>query len=74
MAAVPVMALVIDAIHTTESTLIAASRPSSRLPKAPSYTRPLSVAATATMPGMAFDSVAWVKSLSMDPMVGMSTS
>ena len=58
MAAVAVMALVIDAIQTTESTVIGASLPSSRLPKAPSYRIPLSVPATATMPGMALDSVA----------------
>ncbi len=58
MAAVAVMALVIDAIQTTESRVIGASLPSSRLPKAPSYNVPLAVAATATMPGMAFDSTA----------------
>ena len=74
MAAVPVMALVIDAIQTTESTVIGASLPSSRLPKAPSYTVSLSLAATATMPGIAFDSTAWLKSLSMDGMVGMAPS
>jgi len=74
MAAVPVMALVIDAIQTTESTVIGASLPSSRLPKAPSYTVSLSLAATATMPGMAFDSTAWLKSLSIDAIVGMDPS
>jgi hypothetical protein len=36
MAAVAVMALVIEAIHTTVSSDIAASLPSSRRPKAPS--------------------------------------
>jgi hypothetical protein len=36
IAAAPVMALVMDAIQTTVSTVMAASLPSSRLPKAPS--------------------------------------
>jgi len=71
MAAVAVMALVIEAIHTTVSRVIGASWPSARLPKAPSYSVPLSVAATATMPGMDFDSTAWLKILSIDAMVGM---
>ena len=58
MAAVAVMALVIDAIQTTVSSVIGASLPSSRRPNAPSYSTPLSVAAMATIPGIFFDSTA----------------
>src|SRR5262249_5325556 len=64
IAAVPVMAFVIDAIHTTVSSVIEASLPSSRLPKAPSYNRPLSVAAMAMMPGIVLDSTACANALS----------
>ena len=65
MAAVPVMALVIDAIHTMVSSVIGVLLPISRVPKAPSYSVPLSVTAAATMPGIVFDSTAWVNAVSM---------
>src|SRR5215472_8271665 len=65
MAAVAVIALVIEAIQTTVSSVIAASLPSSRRPKAPWYSTPLSVAAIAMMPGIFFDSTASLNSASM---------
>src|SRR5207253_6612191 len=74
MAAVAVMALVIEAIHTTVSSVMGASLPSSRRPKAPSYSTPLSVAAIATMPGIAFDSTACVKLASTFFSVAMRVS
>ena len=61
IAAVAVIALVMDAIQTTESSVMGAGLPRSRLPKAPSYSTSVSVAATATTPGIAFDSTAWRK-------------
>src|SRR5213594_218671 len=65
MAAAAVMALVIDAIHTTVSMVIGAFPPSSRLPKAPSYRISVPVAAIATTPGIAVDSTAWRRIRSM---------
>src|SRR5215470_11503562 len=65
MAAVAVIALVIEAIHTTVSSVIAASLPSSRRPNAPWYSTPLSVAAIAMTPGIFFDSTASLKSASI---------
>src|SRR5262249_15298867 len=65
MAAVAVIALVIEAIHTTVSSVIGASLPSSRRPTAPSYSTPLSVAAIAMMPGIVFDSTASLNRPSM---------
>ena len=58
MAAVAVIALVMEAIHTTVSSVIGVLAPISRVPKAPSYSVPLSVTAAATMPGIVFDSTA----------------
>ena len=51
MQAVAVTALVIDAIQNTVSGVMSGPLALSRLPNAPSYTIPLSVAAIATMPG-----------------------
>src|SRR5918994_5755442 len=72
MAAVAVIALVIEAIHTTVSRPIGALVPISRVPNAPSYTVPLSVAATATTPGIFFDSTAWLNIVSMGLRLGMA--
>src|SRR5262249_22852585 len=69
-----VIALVMDAIHTTVSEVMGASLPSSRLPKAPSYSTPSSVTAAATMPGIVFDSTAWLKIVSMLVRLGMAPS
>src|SRR2546430_11324773 len=68
------MALVIEAIHATVSSVMGASLPSSRRPKAPSYSTPLSVAAIATMPGIVFDSTACVKLASTFFSVAMRVS
>src|SRR5262245_60758847 len=69
MAAAPVTALVIEAIHITVSAVMSAGWPSTRLPKAPSYVVPPAPVASATRPGTSPRATASRRSRSADAFI-----
>ena len=74
IAATEVTALVIEAIRNTVSGVIAGPFARSRIPKAPSYKVPRSVAAIATTPGTSRASTARLRTASMRASASIGSS